>query len=210
MDRIDLVVGAARQVMRLEIGREVLLVVAPRMVVLDLQVAIAPETLGDDEVVRFVAGREEHGPGESRRRDAGDHRRREPDGDRQLGQRPALEPVGVEHPRLPEDPRQLDGDDQPDHAADRPGQHLQHRHGVGQVGQIGQQQGHQPEHRQDERPNRLPDRRGHPGRCPPVDPQQADGRQGHERPERRPRRQQRDPGQAAGDRHLIEDATRQI
>ena len=55
MNRVDLVVGAARQIVRLEIGREVFLVVEPLVVVLDLEIAVAPEALRDHQVMRLIA-----------------------------------------------------------------------------------------------------------------------------------------------------------
>ena len=59
MNRIDLAVGSARQVMRLEILGVVFAVVAARVVVFDLQIAVTPQALRDHQVVRLVAGRKE-------------------------------------------------------------------------------------------------------------------------------------------------------
>ena len=60
MDRVDFPVDTASEVVGLELSREVLAIVAAHVVVLDLQIAIAPETLRDHEVVGFVAARRNH------------------------------------------------------------------------------------------------------------------------------------------------------
>ena len=59
VDRVDLAVGPAFEIVRPQRTAEVLEVVAPLMVVLDAKVAVAPEALGDDEIVRFVTARHE-------------------------------------------------------------------------------------------------------------------------------------------------------
>ena len=64
VDRVDLAVPPAPQVVRLrEIAGEVRAVVAPQVVVLDREIVIAQETLGDDQVVRLVAARAGRGDG---------------------------------------------------------------------------------------------------------------------------------------------------
>ena len=55
MDRVDLPVGAAADVMRRQRAGAVRLIVAPTVVVLDFQIAVEQQALRDDEVVRLVA-----------------------------------------------------------------------------------------------------------------------------------------------------------
>jgi hypothetical protein len=57
MDRINLSVPSANAEIRREVAGKVGAVVAAAMVVLDLQIAIAQQTLGDDQVMRLVTGR---------------------------------------------------------------------------------------------------------------------------------------------------------
>jgi hypothetical protein len=60
MDRINLAVSAAGQVVRTEFQIEVLVVIASPVVVFNLQVAVAPQALCDHQVVRLVATGVEH------------------------------------------------------------------------------------------------------------------------------------------------------
>ena len=79
VDRIDLAIDAAGQVVGLERPREVLERVAAAMVVLDPQVAVAPQALRDDEIVRLVAAREDRRSGEAEPRRRTDERGDEKD-----------------------------------------------------------------------------------------------------------------------------------
>ncbi len=94
VNRVDLAIDAARQVVRVEIAREVLGVVPARVVVLDAQIAVAPQALGDDEIVRLVAGREEHRVREAAGGKTGGGRREQPDGRGLRAKRAARAPVG--------------------------------------------------------------------------------------------------------------------
>ncbi len=136
MNRVDLVVRAAGEVVRIEIRREVLLVVASRVVVLDLQIAVAPQALGDDQVVRLIAAGIDHRPRQAPGGGAGNERGREPDDERDSGQRHCLKSIGVEHARLPQHPRELHEDDEPDDRPRRSRKHLKHGQRVGQEGDV--------------------------------------------------------------------------
>ena len=86
VNRVDLPIGTARHVVGREIAREVLAVVAARVVVLDPQVAVTPEALRDHEVVRLVSRREQRGIRQACR---GERRAEDRDGeDRDDGQAP--------------------------------------------------------------------------------------------------------------------------
>ena len=65
MDRVDLAVAAALEIVRLERQAVVLERVAAGVVVLDLEVVIAPQALRQHEIVRFVAAGEQAAAGEA-------------------------------------------------------------------------------------------------------------------------------------------------
>ena len=65
VDRVDLAVAAALEIVRLERQAVVLQRVAAGVVVLDLEVVVAPQALRQHEIVRFVAAREQAAAGEA-------------------------------------------------------------------------------------------------------------------------------------------------
>ena len=65
MDRVDLAVAAALEVVRRERQAEVLQRVAAGVVVLDLEIVVTPQALRQHEVVRLVAAREQAAAGEA-------------------------------------------------------------------------------------------------------------------------------------------------
>ena len=85
MDRIDLAVNAARQVVGLQRPAVVRAVVLPLMVVLDLQIAVVQQALRDDQVVRLVAARKQRRVGQPPADDAEDDRARQKDQNRRAG-----------------------------------------------------------------------------------------------------------------------------
>ena len=152
VDRVDLLVDAAAQEVRRQVRAvEVLPVVAAGVVVLDLQIAVAPQALRDHQVVRLVARRKEHGVGETR----GAQRRpppRSPATGRRWSRPAAVRSTQRRSARQVRhgDPQALAGDDRPHDPLRRTGQHLHHRPSIGQTRQERHQQQEQPEQRQDE------------------------------------------------------------
>ena len=79
MDRVDLAVGAAREVVGLQRPVEVRAILLLLMVVFDLQIAVMEQALRDDEIVRLVAAGKERRTGQSPGGRAKDHRACEED-----------------------------------------------------------------------------------------------------------------------------------
>src|SRR5205814_10261170 len=61
VDRINLAVHATPPVVRAQLTGIEATVISPRVIVLDLQIAVEDETLGNDEIVRLVARESDEG-----------------------------------------------------------------------------------------------------------------------------------------------------
>ena len=197
--------------MRLQIGRVILLVIFALVVVLNLQIAVAPQALRNDQVVRLVARREQSGARQPRR----GQRRQDHGGGKDAGadaqDRPALDRPRRDQAGLPQHPQLQAGHHQPHDRRQRPRQCLQHGPAIRQHGCERDEQDDERDEREDElREPRPPACGGAAGRIQMIDADQHQRGQAGKAQHRLPGRQQREANHAVCGRRLVEHASRGV